>query len=173
MKTEMKYNENLESVINQLAKGAFLTVSDGTNINTMTIGWANIGIIWNKPILMVMVRKSRHTYSIMKNAKDFTVSLPINVDLKKALVYCGSYSGRDVDKIAASKLSLENSGSVGTPIISQCDMHYECKIVHSQEMAPQNLESEIKERFYTSQDYHVLYFGEIIESYTTSKNKWL
>ena len=165
MKIEMEYNENLEKVLNQLSKGAFLTVSNGTNTNTMTIGWANIGIIWNKPVMMVMVRKSRHTYDIIENAKDFTISLPINVDLKKALVYCGSYSGRDVDKIKESQLSLKKSYSVASPIISQCDMHYECKIVHSQQLVPKNLEENIKDRFYINDDYHVLYFGEIVETY--------
>ena len=165
MKIEMEYNENLEKVLNQLSKGAFLTVSNGTNTNTMTIGWANIGIIWNKPVMMVMVRKSRHTYDIIENAKDFTISLPINVDLKKALIYCGSYSGRDVDKIKESQLSLKKSYSVASPIIYQCDMHYECKIVHSQQLVPQNLEENIKDRFYINDDYHVLYFGEIVESY--------
>ena len=166
MKTQMKYNENIEKVLNQLSKGAFLTVSDGINTNTMTIGWSNIGIIWNKPVIMVMVRKSRHTYSIIKNAKDFTVSLPINVDLQKALVYCGSYSGRDVDKIKESQLSVTKSIDIVSPIISQCDMHYECKIIHSQEMIPENLDINIKERFYINDDYHVLYFGEIVNSYT-------
>lgn len=166
MKTQMKYNENLEKVLTQLSKGAFLTVSDGINTNTMTIGWSNIGIIWNKPVMMVMVRKSRHTYSIIKNAKDFTVSLPINVDLQKALVYCGSYSGRDVDKIKESQLSVTKSIDIVSPIISQCDMHYECKIIHSQEMIPENLDINIKERFYINDDYHVLYFGEIVNSYT-------
>lgn len=165
MKTEMKYNENLEKVLNQLSIGAFLTVSDGKNVNTMTIGWANIGIIWNKPIIMVMVRKSRHTYEIIENAKDFTVSIPLEVDLQKALVYCGSYSGRDVDKIKESQLSLKKSNTIISPIISECDMHYECKIVHSQILTSQNLENSIKERFYINDDYHVLYFGEIVESY--------
>lgn len=167
MKYEMTYNENLEVVLKQLSKGAFLTVSDGVNTNTMTIGWANIGIIWNKPIMMVMVRKSRHTYNIIKHAKDFTVSLPINIDLKKALVYCGSYSGRDVDKIVASELSLKKSNTVVSPIISQCDMHYECKIVHSQQLAPQNLDDSVKDRFYIDDDYHMLYFGEIMDCYRT------
>lgn len=166
MKTQMKYNENLEKVLTQLSKGAFLTVSDGINTNTMTIGWSNIGIIWNKPVIMVMVRKSRHTYTIIENAKDFTVSLPINVDLQKALVYCGSYSGRDVDKIKESQLSVTKSIDIVSPIISQCDMHYECKIIHSQEMIPENLDINIKERFYINDDYHVLYFGEIVNSYT-------
>ncbi len=35
----------------QIKKGAFLTVKSGKAINTMTIGWANIGHVWRKPIM--------------------------------------------------------------------------------------------------------------------------
>ena len=47
----------------QLVKGVFLTVKEGESVNTMTVGWGNVGYIWNKPVLMVPVRYSRHTYS--------------------------------------------------------------------------------------------------------------
>ena len=48
--------------MDQIKKGAFLTVKSGDVINTMTIGWATIGYVWRKPIIMVDVRLSRHTY---------------------------------------------------------------------------------------------------------------
>lgn len=104
---EIKYNEDLDIVLDQIRKGAFLTVKSGDKLNTMTIGWATFGIIWNKPILMVLVRKSRHTHEIIENASDFTVSVPVNKDLKKALSFCGSYSGRDIDKIKEAKLTTK------------------------------------------------------------------
>ena len=40
----------------QIKKGAFLTVKSSNAINTMTIGWATIGYVWRKPIKMVAVR---------------------------------------------------------------------------------------------------------------------
>jgi hypothetical protein len=44
-----------DKVIKQI-QGSFLTVG-GDRINTMTIGWATLGIAWRQP-MMVMVRNS-------------------------------------------------------------------------------------------------------------------
>lgn len=165
MSRDIQYNEDLQKVLDQIKKGAFLTVKSKDMINTMTIGWASFGIIWNKPIIMVMVRKSRHTYNIIEESGNFTISVPVNVELKKALTYCGTYSGRDVDKFKEANLSLKKAKSVESPIIKECDYHYECKILFSQPMNSGNLEQSLVNRFYPTDDLHTLYFGEILESY--------
>lgn len=167
MTKDIKYNWNLELVLDQIRKGAFLTVKSGGGTNTMTIGWASFGVIWNKPILMVMVRKSRHTYELIEKADNFTVSVPVNKDLKKSLAYCGTYSGRDVDKFKEMNLSVKKSKSVESPIIKECDYHYECKIVFKQDMDPKELNEDIHKKNYPIDDFHTLYFGEIVESYLT------
>ena len=96
---EVNYAEHLGTLIDQLDKGAFLTVEDNSgNLNTMTISWGTIGIMWRKPVFMAMVRKSRFTYKLIENAEDFTVSFPINGKLKDVLAICGTKSGRDMDK---------------------------------------------------------------------------
>lgn len=163
--TEILYNKDLDIVLDQIKKGAFLTVKSGDDVNTMTIGWATFGIIWNKPILMVMVRKSRHTFDIIEKGDSFTVSVPVNLNLKKALAYCGTYSGRDVDKFKEMSLTLKKAKSVESPIIKECNYQYECKILFSQGMDENSLDLEIKKKNYPIDDYHTLYFGEIIESY--------
>lgn len=146
-------------------KGAFLTVKDGDKVNTMTIGWANVGYQWRKPVFTVLVRKSRYTYELIDNAKEFTVSLPVNVDLKKELGICGTKSGRDIDKFKECNLTLKEGKVVNTPVIGECDMHYECKIVYKQEMDPNFLCEDIKNSSYKNGDYHVLYYGEIVDWY--------
>lgn len=167
MRKEILYNEDLDKMLDQIKKGAFLTVSDGESVNTMTIGWGSVGVIWNRPIFMIAVRKSRHTYNVIENAKDFTISLPLNKNLKKELSYCGSYSGRDIDKIEACNLTTKNGKNVVSPIIADCELHYECKIVFKQDMNSTSLDKKIMERFYEDSDYHTLYFGEILSSYLT------
>ena len=39
-------------------QGALLTVKSKDKLNTMTIGWATLGRVWNKPIMTVLVRFS-------------------------------------------------------------------------------------------------------------------
>lgn len=161
----IKYNELSREMLEQLPKGAFLTVKSGDRLNTMTIGWGSVGYIWNKPVLMVMVRYSRHTFDLIENAKDFTVSLPLKGQLKEALALCGTKSGRDMDKIKECSLKLKPSNRVDTPVIEDCDLHMECKIVYKHPMDEKQLINEIKERAYAKGDYHMMYFGEIVDVY--------
>ena len=92
--TRIDYMDVAPKAMEQIKKGAFLTVKSGDAINTMTIGWANIGHVWRKPIMMVAVRLTRHTFSIIETAEDYTVSMPSS-DMKKEIMFCGTKSGRD------------------------------------------------------------------------------
>ena len=157
--------KDMDLVMNQIVKGAFLTVSDGERLNTMTIGWATIGILWNKPIMIVAVRDSRYTYDLMNKAKDFSVSLPMNTDLAKALSYCGTHSGESEDKFEASGITTCASKNIISPIISECDLFFECKTVYAQFMDPTLLDEKIESTSYPQSDYHKMYYGEILERY--------
>ncbi len=94
---------------------------------------------------MVAVRYSRYTYDLIEEAKDFTVSIPLENNLKKELNYCGTYSGKDVDKLKECKLKIREGRKVASPpIIENCELHYECKIVYKQAMEPGTLDNSIK-----------------------------
>lgn len=162
----VNFVENLEKGMEWLHKqGAFLTVKSGDKVNTMTISWGNIGFEWNRPVLTALVRKSRYTYDLIENSDNFTVSVPLNKEMKDALMFCGTKSGREFDKFKECNLSLENGKKVDTPIIGECELHYECKIVYKQPMMPNLLNDEIKEGYYANNDYHTMYFGEIVDCY--------
>ncbi|WP_003544854.1 flavin reductase family protein [Desulfotomaculum nigrificans] len=165
MTTDVKYNEYAKELLEQLPKGAFLTVKAGDKLNTMTIGWGAPAFIWQKPIFLVLVRYSRYTYQLLEQAREFTVSIPINKDMKKALAFCGTKSGREVDKFKEANLTAEPAKVVNTPIIGECDLHYECKVVYQQAMEPAILADHIKTSAYPKGDYHVMYFGEIVACY--------
>lgn len=158
----MSFTTNLEKAMNSLHKqGAFLTVKHGEIVNTMTISWGNIGFEWNRPIFTVLVRKSRFTHELLEKTTEFSVSVPLSNTLKKALVLCGTKSGRDIDKIKESGLTLRNGESIAVPSIEGCEMVYECKIVYKQDMNPDLLSEDIKDKIYGDNDYHTIYYGEI------------
>ncbi len=102
---EMDYMAVAEKAMNQIKQGAFLTVRAEEALNTMTIGWATIGYVWRRPVFMVLVRDSRHTFGIIEKAADFTVSVPMT-DMKDAIMFCGTKSGRDYDKYKECGLEL-------------------------------------------------------------------
>lgn len=162
---DVPFDEYAPKTIQQLPKGAFLTVKDGERVNTMTIGWGNIGVIWGKPVFTVLVRLSRYTYELLKNAREFTVSIPASGDLQKELGFCGSKSGRDFNKFQECGLTPIAGKAVAAPIIKECAIFYEGRVVYHQAMDPALTDEDIQNKFYSTKDYHVFFYGEILASY--------
>jgi len=88
--------------------------------------------------------------------------------MDKEIAFCGSKSGRDVDKFEVC--NLETMGSrrrVTSPIIRTRGRHYECKIIYKSAMDPAHLDKDYDASLYPKKDYHTLYFGEILACYET------
>jgi flavin reductase (DIM6/NTAB) family NADH-FMN oxidoreductase RutF len=152
--------------IKKIKAGAFLIVKSGEAMNTMTIGWATFGVIWRKPIMMVAVRSSRHTFGIIEAAKDFTVTFPAG-DMHKEAAFCGTNSGRNVDKFKECNLETVDGRQVVSPVMKIPGRHYECKIIYKSAMDPAHFDKDYDTSFYPEKDYHTLYFGEIVACYET------
>lgn len=140
---------------------AFLTVKDSEKINPMTIGWAQIGISCGKSVLNVMVRQSRFSKSMIDKHGEFTVSVPNDNRYKDALIFCGSKSGRDFDKVAECKLPLVMSDKIDVPGIGGCTV-YECKVIYKSEMTGALTSEYERTKWYKNEDYHTIYTGEIL-----------
>lgn len=164
MSKEVAYNQYANQLTEILSKGAFLTTMVDGSINTMTIAWGSIGFMWGKPVFMAMVRPSRFTYECIEKSNEFTVSIPFK-DMSKALGICGSKSGRNTDKLAEANLSTVAGKKISTPVIADCGLHYECKVVYKQKMIPEQLTADLQEKWYANDDYHTLYFAEILATY--------
>ena len=162
----INYMSIAEDAMSKIKKGAFLTVKAADALNTMTIGWATFGFIWQKPVMMVAVRDSRHTFGIIEKAQDFTVTIPSG-DMSKAIAFCGSKSGWHVDKFKMCNLGTEDGRNVASPIIQVPGIHFECKIVFKSAMNPVHLDNNYDKTLYPKKDYHTLYFGEILACYET------
>lgn len=165
MPVRSEYITDVADMLKQLPLGAFLTVKSGDKINTMTIGWGAIGFMWNRPVMMVMVRYSRYTHELIQDAVDFSVSVPLDGHLKKALAGAGSKSGRDLDKFKAFELGAETAKLINSPVIADCGLIYECRTLYKQPMEPGILEEVLDGKLYKDKDYHVLYYGEIVANY--------
>jgi flavin reductase (DIM6/NTAB) family NADH-FMN oxidoreductase RutF len=160
------FKEHLVETTRKMEDPGLLLVSanrQGKN-DVMTIGWGLIGVFWGKPVFLVAVRPSRYTHEFIEDSGEFTVNVP-EEGMDDAVQLCGEVSGREHDKFSECKLDLLRSRTVRTPIIRQCELHYECRVIHKLDVTPKLVPTEVKKAFYPRDDHHTLYFGEILAIY--------
>ena len=154
-----------------LEKGILLTTKADGKVNTMAIGWGMMGIQWNKPIFIALVRGCRHTYSILEKNPEFTVNIPLGTMDKNIIKVTGTTSGRDTDKFQVLGLTTEEPEVISVPGICQVPLTLECKVLYKQQQYPEHLLSTEPLRFYKENpesirdDYHTAYYGEIVSAY--------
>ena len=144
-----------------------LTAGDKNGCNTMTIGWCQMGRLWNLPVCTVYVRPERHTFSFMESHDYFTVSI-MPADQQKVVAFCGANSGRDVDKIAASR----PDGPIrrrGCPFFDEAEWVLVCRKVYVQDMTPASVlpagEKGILPFYGEKDGWHRIYTGQVVEAY--------
>jgi flavin reductase (DIM6/NTAB) family NADH-FMN oxidoreductase RutF len=143
-----------------LSRQGALLVAGAEPVNPMTIGWAQMGIIWGRPIFTVLVRPSRFTHGLMEKADAFSVNVP-SESLSEACALCGSRSGRDTDKMKEAGLTAEPGTALDVPTIAECPIHYECEIVHKNAVDRAALARGVIAANYGGGDFHTIYWGEI------------
>ena len=149
----------MEETAKQLPKGAFLMV----NGNPMTIGWGQFGVLWSRPTFSVYVRESRYTHELLAKSDTFTVSVPALGTMAKELAFCGTKSGRDVNKMSALNASLFQNRFGAQDGFAGCKYQIECRILFRTELDEQLLEDEtLLSRYYANGDTHTMYVGEIL-----------
>jgi len=156
-----------------MRENVFSLVSDGWMLitagsekgwNTMTASWGGFGELWNKDVAFVFVRPTRHTYGFMETNARFSLSF-FGEERRKALAVCGSTSGRDTDKAAASGLSpaflpLEG-GASGIVSFEEARLVLACRKVYSADIEEAKfLDSSLLEN-YPKKDFHRMYVGAI------------
>jgi flavin reductase (DIM6/NTAB) family NADH-FMN oxidoreductase RutF len=152
-----------EKAMRQIQKGAFLVVKAGGKVNVMTIGWAAIGHLWRKPVMMILVRDSRHTFKIIEKSENFSVSVPAK-NMPKEIEFCGTHSGSRMDKLKECGFKTNKAQKISTPVLDIPGIHFECRIVYKSKMNPRFLVKDYN-YLYPKKDYHTLYFGEILACY--------
>ncbi|WP_295360286.1 flavin reductase family protein [uncultured Pseudoramibacter sp.] len=163
-------------IVEELPKGILLTTKTADKVDTMTIGWGTLGIEWGKPVFAAYIREGRFTRGQLDKNPVFTVNIPTarTADVRKIVGRCGSCSGRDVDKIADTGLTLVDGEKVDAPAVKELPLTLECRIVFRQRQELDVIDSQF-DGFYppdkdsmvcgANKDAHIAYYGEIVDAY--------
>lgn len=97
------------------------------NWNIITVAWTGT-ICSDPPMCYISIRPSRHSHAIIKRTGEFVINLT-TAELAHATDWCGVRSGRDCNKFHEMHLTPEQAQSVKAPLIKECPLNIECKVV--------------------------------------------
>jgi flavin reductase (DIM6/NTAB) family NADH-FMN oxidoreductase RutF len=148
--------------INLLPKvTCLITAKSGDRVNTMTIGWAEIGYLWYRPVVTTYVRDSRYTLEFTESSDYFSLCF-FDETYKDKLIYLGRHSGRDEDKI--SKVGLTTKLFNDVPYFEEASTVLICKKIYRDHINENNfVDKEVYKRVYADNlDFHYRYVAEIV-----------
>ncbi len=118
--------------------GLVTSISEDGQPNIITLGEIfNISIA--KPVIVgIAIRKQRYSHTLISATREYVVNLP-TAAMAKVVDQVGSVSGRDVDKFAAFDLTPVPADRVRPPLIAECPMNIECRVIGIQEIGDHDL----------------------------------
>jgi flavin reductase (DIM6/NTAB) family NADH-FMN oxidoreductase RutF len=129
--------------------------------NAMTISWGSLGYMWGRPFVQVMVRPQRYTFEFMEHYPTFSVCA-FPPEYRQALSLLGTRSGREGDKLGTAGLTPIAASCIQAPIFEEAELVIECRKIYWQDIDPNNFLNPDIAKNYPIQDYHRLYYGEIL-----------
>ncbi|MBN1143603.1 MAG: flavin reductase family protein [Bacteroidales bacterium] len=150
----------------RLINDDWMLVSAGTlnGFNTMTASWGTTGILWNKPVAVCFIRPQRYTFEFAEKNDHFTLTF-LGAEYKDALNFCGTNSGRNVDKIRKTGLQPIETPN-GSVTFEQARLVLECRKLYADYFKEDNfLVKNLVEKNYRQKDFHKFFIGEIKACY--------
>ena len=151
-----------ENAIKLIARDWLLiTAGNQNSFNTMTASWGGLGFLWNKPVVFIFIRPQRYTYNFVEKEEFFTIQV-FEKKYRDILNFCGSHSGRDVNKIEKTGLRPFNSEN-GNIYFEQASIQMECRKLYFDDIDPERFLDKELLKNYPKNDFHRMYVGEITE----------
>lgn len=141
----------------------WMLVTAGTKekgFNTMTASWGHLGEIWGRATSVVYIRPQRYTKAFVDREAFYTLSF-FPEEYHDALLYLGTHSGRDEDKVA--KTGLTPVFEEGVTYFAEARLVLVCRKLYRAPLVEEGfLDERVIGENYPERDYHDLYIGEIV-----------
>jgi len=129
---------------------AVISVGIGDEANLITLAYVG-KVCSSPPVVAVSIQPRRHSYQLIEKHGEFVINYPTIKQLRE-MDYCGTRSGRDLNKWEELNLTKEKGSVVQVPLIKEFPWNMECKVIQRTELGT-----------------HVCYFGEVVAVHSDSK----
>jgi len=119
--------------------------------NIITLAWC-MPLSHNPPLVGISIAKTHLSSEMIKKTDEFVVNVP-SLDLLQSVFFCGTHSGRQVDKFKETGFTAEDAHRLKkAPLIKECSGHLECQLRNVREAGD-----------------HFLFIGEVV--YASAKKE--
>jgi flavin reductase (DIM6/NTAB) family NADH-FMN oxidoreductase RutF len=147
-----------------------ITAGTAGHFNMMTASWGGWGVLWNRKVCFCVLRPQRYTRCFVEESSTFSLSF-FSEEYRQALEFCGSRSGRQVNKAVSCGLTpLElNQGILG---FAESRLILGCRKLYFQDLDPNHFLDATIEKLYPNGDYHRMYIGEVIGCWQQNRSEF-
>ncbi len=126
---------------------AVISVGTGEEANLITL--ASVAKVCPKPpIVAISIQPRCHSYQLIEKLGEFVINYP-TIDQLRETDYCGTRSGRDVNKWEELNLTKEQGSIVQVPMVKEFPWNMECKVIKRMKLGS-----------------HVCFFGEVVATHS-------
>jgi len=105
--------------------------------NFMAVAWGGIAN-GMPPMISLAIRPQRYTFKGIRENMAFSVNIPSS-DMVKEADYCGIVSGANINKVEVCQFKVFYGKVDNAPLIDQCPVNLECKVVHILDLGTNSL----------------------------------
>jgi flavin reductase (DIM6/NTAB) family NADH-FMN oxidoreductase RutF len=128
-----------------------VTSQSGGKKNIITLTW-HCPLSFKPSLIGISVGKTRFSHSLISDGREFVISIPTEGMMDKVLLI-GSKSGKDTDKFSAAGLTPLQGEVVAPPLIKECPVNIECKVVADFDVGD-----------------HTLFVGEVVAAHASKSD---
>jgi flavin reductase (DIM6/NTAB) family NADH-FMN oxidoreductase RutF len=138
-----------------------VSVDSEGRADIISLGWC-MPTSFDPAMIAISVGKTRYSHQLISESREFVLAFP-SEKMGEEVLYCGTHSGRDVDKFKETGLVAVPAKKVRPPLIEGCVATFECKVVGEIETGDHSIfvgkivaahvSEETKRRLYNLGDY--------------------
>ena len=104
-----------------------VSVDDEGTPDIIALGW-KMNTSGRPPMIAISIGHGRYSLPLISKANEFVLAVP-GEDLADEVLFCGTRSGRKVDKFKETGLTPMPGKFVRAPLIKECVANVECRLV--------------------------------------------
>lgn len=141
-----------------------ITAGNEDHYNSMTASGGGMGLLLKKPSTWCILRADRYTLELIQKKLTYTLSY-FPGEYKKQILFLGSKSGRDSEKMKEVELTSVRTPS-GNMTFKEARLIIECKLMEITTAYPDDFYTQeakdfLNEAYQEANEYRKLVFGEI------------